>query len=249
MGEPAGYSDNPIVYEAQRDFIASIVANGWLDIPYQWGGTDFQNGLDCSQFTLLSYSSIFGINTQSGFPDGSSAQMLYANGLGIVDAIEDHSITSIDWSRMQVGDLIFLNLDVEDNGQYSENVRHVMVFAGYGPPPEYFPHVVHASGEADRTILEPFPLRYEGQISHVAYGFLDTQVNTIITNQSILLNARYRVDADNVTLENIPVVVPPPYEARFSATGISLMDTDLNQNDITLNNMGFNIPDESARSR
>ncbi len=85
-------------------------AKQYIGTSYRWGGTDLNNGVDCSGF-VYSVLKNFGIGLNR-----SSASMAASNG------------TPVDKANLQMGDLVFFDTDGANDG----NVSHVGIYIGNG---------------------------------------------------------------------------------------------------------------------
>ena len=103
--------------------------NGWLGIPYKYGGNT-KNGVDCSGFVCQIYKSVYHINLER-----NSSAIFYKN------------CKRIDKRDMKEGDLIFFS-----TRKKSRNINHVGIFL----KDDKFVHASSSKGVIINSLDKPY---------------------------------------------------------------------------------------------
>lgn len=179
-----GYSRDAEIAAAQSLFVSSMYGRKLFGMPYIPGKQD------CSNLVRQALNNSYGVGLQ-GITTQQAQSLMDHRAL---DTITPHSPVIL--ARLQIGDLIYMNLGENDSGLIvplnpNDMTRHVMVVAGVNQNGQIM--VAHATGRegVEKSIIEPLPEEYVQQITHVAYGFLERQKD-IVTDPDVhrVLEAR-----------------------------------------------------------
>jgi hypothetical protein len=237
------YSDDPRVAELQNNLMPSLVYNQWYDIAYPVGNTilqpdfyapatehgqtlrDNNQALDCGHYIRHVLNSVFGIElhgyARTGLLELREIDEAYAgqeSALDVVNYPEGATLHEIDWSRLQVGDLLYYDMWTDNN--------HVFMFAGFGYDEwgNLVPYVAHSTAytglgnDPIGAIIEPIPAHLafgaNGRITDVAYGVLDH----FSTHDPEFWPRVEQLEADGRIVDRTTLQAEAPEEAaRFAA--------------------------------
>lgn len=205
--------------EASRRLLKE--ADGWLGVPYAYGGTDRKKGVDCSGLTTMVYLDAFKIK----LPRSSASQQEWC------DPLKSDSL--------MIGDLVFFS----PRGKKG-NVGHVGIYVGDG-------RIIHSSsskGVIVSNLSDDYFRRTYHSSGRVAkyYAMLDSDPR----KSSVGRGDRYRIsqpeidnDVRSVSLDNLDNVLasskPKPIKAatqpqtRTSVSEKNVAQTDTLKETIT----------------